>query len=80
MSTVRLNITLPEELAWQLDKLAGSRKKSQFITESLQQRIEKIQKQKMQKILEEGYKTGKQESLAMAREFEPVDLEGWDEY
>ena len=80
MSTVRLNITLPEELALQLDNLAGSGKKSRFITESLKQRIEKIQKQKMQKILEEGYKTGKQESLAISREFEPVDLEGWDEY
>ena len=80
MSTVRLNITIPEELARQLDNLAGSRKKSQFITESLQQRIENIQKEEMQRILEEGYRAGKQESLAMAREFEPVDLEGWDEY
>ena len=80
MDTVRLNITIPEELAQQLDKLVGPRKKSRFITETLRQRIEKIQNEEMQKLLEEGYKARKEESLAIAKEFEPIDLEGWDEY
>ena len=56
MNTVRLNITLPENLAHQLDRLVGPRKKSRFITETLRQRIEKIQNEQMQKLLEEGYK------------------------
>ena len=80
MSTVRLNITLPVELSKQLDKLTGPRKKSRFITETLKQRIEKIQHEKLQELLEDGYKASRQEGLAIAREFEPVDLEGWDEY
>lgn len=80
MDMVRLNITLPEELAQQLDKLVGPRKKSRFITETLRQRIEKIQNEEVQKLLEEGYKARKEEGLAMAKEFEPIDLEGWDEY
>lgn len=80
MNTVRLNITLPEELAQQLDKLAGPKKKSLFITETLRERIEKIQNEQLQKLLEEGYKAVKKDSLAMANEFEPADLEGWDEY
>ena len=80
MDTVRLNITLPEELAQQLDKLVGPRKKSRFITEALRQRIEKMKNDQIQKLLKEGYKARKAESLAITKEFEPTDLEGWDEY
>ena len=80
MNTVRLNVTLPRELALQLDNLAGPKRKSRFIAETLRQRIEKIQNEQLQILLEEGYKSAKQESLALAKEFESVDLEGWDEY
>ena len=80
MNTVRLNITLPEELAEQLDKLVAPKKKSSFISETLRERIEKIQNEQLQKLLEEGYKATRKESLALAEEFEPADLEGWDEY
>jgi metal-responsive CopG/Arc/MetJ family transcriptional regulator len=80
MNTVRLNITLPENLAHQLDRLVGPRKKSRFITETLRQRIDKIQNEQMQKLLEEGYKERRAESLAITKEFEPIDLEGWNEY
>ena len=80
MNMVRMNITLPEDLARQLDKLVGPRKKSRFITETLKERVKKIEEDKLQKMLEEGYKTRKEESLSVAKEFEPVDLEGWDEY
>jgi metal-responsive CopG/Arc/MetJ family transcriptional regulator len=77
---VRLNITLPEDLVRQLDKLVGLRKKSRFITETLRQRIERIQNEELQKLLEEGYKATNEESLAITKEFNSVDLEGWDEY
>jgi len=80
MGAVRLNITLPEELARQLDELIDPRKKSQFIAETLRKRIQEMEEQKLQEILEEGYKARKLESEQLAREFEPIDLEGWDEY
>jgi len=80
MRTVRLNITVPEKLAHQLDTLVRPRKKSCFIAEALRQHIEKIQNEEMQKLLEEGYKDRKAEGRALAKEFESVDLEGWDDY
>jgi len=80
MNTIRMNITLPKDLAQQLDKLVGPRKKSRFITQTLRQRIARIQHEQIQDLLEEGYKARKAESLAITKEFEPVDLEGWDEY
>ena len=80
MNAVRLNITLPEELARQLDNLAGPRNKSRFIAETLRQRIERIRNEQLQMFLEEGYKSARQESLDLSKEFELADLEGWDEY
>ncbi len=80
MSVVRMNITLPEDLVHKLNRLTRSRKKSQFIAEALKERIEKIQHKELQKALEEGYKAMKQESHSIAKEFESIDLEGWDEY
>ena len=80
MNAVRMNITLPEELAQKLDELAGHKKKSQFIAEALRQKMEQLQNAQLQSLLEEGYKSTKQESISMAKEFEAIDLEGWNDY
>ena len=80
MSNVRLNITIPEEVARQLDSIVGTRGKSRFIAETLRKRIQEIEEQKLQQLLEEGYKARKEESQSIAKEFESADLEGWDEY
>ena len=80
MGMVRLNITLPEELVLQIDRLAGPRKKSSFIAESLKMWIKRIEEKKLQETLEEGYKARKKESQSIAKEFEHIDIEGWDEY
>jgi metal-responsive CopG/Arc/MetJ family transcriptional regulator len=75
-----MNITIPQELAHQVDELTGPRKRSQFISEALKHWIEEIQHEKAQKGLEEGYKARKEESRLITKEFEAADLEGWDEY
>ena len=80
MSNVRLNITLPKELARQLTSIVGTRGKSRFIAETVRKRIQEIKEERLQQLLEEGYKARKKESQSIAREFEPADLEGWDEY
>ena len=76
----RMNITIPQELAYQVDQLTGPRKRSQFISEALKHRIEEIQGERSQKALEEGYKARKEESHSVTKEFQAADLEGWDEY
>lgn len=80
MNMVRMNITIPEDLARQLDQLVDSRKKSRFIAETLKDRVKEIEEDKLKKMLEEGYERRKEESLSISREFETIDLEGWDEY
>ena len=75
---VRLTITLPHDLARQVDEIAGSGRKSRFIAETLQRRLQEIKHQEFQDILAEGYRARSEEASSLAREFEPVDLEGWD--
>jgi CopG family transcriptional regulator/antitoxin EndoAI len=82
MSTniVRLNITLPKEVAESLKRMTKPRKRSHFIATAIVERIERRQREKLQKDLEEGYRATRQEALAISKEFETADLEGWNEY
>jgi metal-responsive CopG/Arc/MetJ family transcriptional regulator len=80
MASVRMNITLPEELAHELDELVGPKKKSKFIFDAVKRRIQEIRQQELERRLEDGYKDERKESHFLAKEFESIDLEGWDEY
>jgi len=78
--TVRINVTLPRELIESVNDIAGPRSRSRLISESLREYVRKIKKAELEKQLEEGYRAAAKESIALAEEFETVDLEGWDEY
>ena len=78
--TIRVNITLPRYLVEALDIVAGPRKRSQFISEAVKLRIQQFEKEKLEVLLAEGYRASREEGLELAREFETVDIEGWDEY
>ncbi|OGP83156.1 MAG: hypothetical protein A2V87_05105 [Deltaproteobacteria bacterium RBG_16_58_17] len=78
--TARINVTLPKELIESVNQIAGPRSRSRLIAESLREHIRQIKKGELEKQLEEGYRASAKESIALAREFEAADLEGWDEY
>jgi metal-responsive CopG/Arc/MetJ family transcriptional regulator len=78
--TARINVTLPKELIESVNQIAGPRSRSRLIAESLREHIRQIKKDELEKQLEIGYRATAKESIAMAREFEAADLEGWDEY
>jgi len=78
--TVRLNVTLPKGLVEAMNRVAEPRKRSRFIAEAVRQKIEQKEKEAMEMLLVEGYQAAAKESLAVAKEFESADLEGWDDY
>ena len=80
MSFVRINITIPDHLARKLDRMVSPRKKSKFIVESLEERIQRMEREELKSSLKEGYRVRREEGLKIAEEFKPFDLEGWDEY
>lgn len=76
---VRLNITLPSTVAEELNRVAGPRKRSQFLAEAIKLRIRMMEKEQLNSLLKEGYKAEKANGEEITKEFQPADLEGWDE-
>lgn len=80
MSSSRLNIVLPDVLISEIDQLAGKRKRSQFIADAVKRRIVDLEKDRIRKMMAEGYRASRQEDQELTREFAAADLEGWDDY
>ncbi len=75
----RVNVTLPTELLQELEAVIGPRKKSAFIAQAIVETLARLRKEMLLKELEEGYSATREEGLALCKEFEAADLEGWDE-
>ena len=69
----RLNITLPEEIAQELKYIPN---KSSFISEAVKEKIERINKEKLDKLLIEGYKATSKEDKELNQEWGKITLEG----
>lgn len=80
MNTVRMNITLPNQIAEDLKSVVGDRKRSGFIAESLRYHLDLLKKQQLEDELKEGYQSEKGHSLEISNDFEASDLEGWHDY
>jgi len=75
--SVRINVSIPEEILDSLNQLALPRNRIRLICESLRHYILQKKNAELEKKLEEGYRACAKESTALARQFEEVDLEGW---
>lgn len=71
----RLNITLPDEIA---KKLAGRQNKSRFIAEVLKEKFDQENRNKLDRLLIEGYKSTSSEDRNINDEWEKASLETWD--
>ena len=70
----RLNITLPEEIAQEIKYIPN---KSAFISEAVKEKLDRINKEKLDKLLIEGYKATRKEDKEINQEWEKITLEGW---
>jgi len=70
----RLNITLPEEIAQEIKDIPN---KSGFISEAVKEKLDRINKEKLDKLLIEGYKATRKEDKEINQEWEKITLEGW---
>ncbi len=75
MNTVRVNITLPLEIA---ELLKDVKNKSGFIAEAIRERIEKERKAYLIRELAEGYKVRKIEDRELAKEWDMTSGDGID--
>jgi metal-responsive CopG/Arc/MetJ family transcriptional regulator len=74
MCLKRLNITLPEEIAKEIKDIPN---KSGFISEAVKEKLDRINKEKLDTLLIEGYKATRKEDKEINQEWEKITLEGW---
>jgi len=70
----RFNITLPEEIALEIKYIPN---KSGFISEAVKEKLDRINKEKLDKLLIEGYKATRKEDKEINQKWEKITLEGW---
>jgi predicted CopG family antitoxin len=75
MNTVRMNITLPLEIA---EMLKNVKNKSSFIAESIRERIERERKANLVKELTAGYKVRKLEDERLSQDWDITSGDGID--
>ena len=72
---VRLNITLPEDIA---RRLRSKPNKSQFIAEVLRERFEQEERERLKRLLIEGYRQRAREVEEIEKDWGPIEVEDWD--
>jgi len=75
MNTVRVNITLPLDIA---EMLKNVKNKSSFIAEAIRERIEREEKANLIRELSEGYKVRKKEDKEISLEWDTTSGDGVD--
>ncbi len=70
----RLNITLPDDLEKELEALPN---KSRFIALALKEKLEREKRQKIDRLLIEGYQAIKEEDRALNEDWEEATLRNW---
>lgn len=75
MNTVRINITLPYEVAQMLENVKN---KSAYIAEAIKERIERDEKANLIRELTEGYKTRKKEDKEISLDWDITSGDGLD--
>jgi len=78
MTMTRINITIPQDLARDLRKTIPARKRSQYITSALKEKLNK--KRRLQRELVKSLKANYEFDKKIAEEWSVLDEEGWPEW
>ena len=71
----RLNITLPDEIA---KKLENKRNKSRFIAVALEEKLQREERETLNRLLLEGYRATSGEDVKVQADWEKAGIEEWD--
>ena len=79
MSTERLNITIPSEIAEKFKRKIKPRKRSEFISKAIVKSLNEIEKQQLNALMKEGYLAGNEDDKELITDFENTVSDGLDE-
>lgn len=80
MEQIRVNLTLEREVWGKFSTFVPNRKKSKIINELLKEEVDRLIRLNEEKALSLAFQKASKDKqrLAAIREWEPLDLEGWD--
>lgn len=77
MKTLKLNFTVPEDVAEALKARVSKRKRSEFVAAAVRDKLNDLEREQLRKLLTEGYQTRRNEDAEVNQEWEGAVLEQW---
>lgn len=77
MKTLKLNFTVPKDIAEALRSRVGKRKRSAFVAAAVLDKLKDLEQEQLAQALKEGYQARRAEDVEMNMEWEGPTLEGW---
>lgn len=77
MRTVKLNFTIPQDVAAQLKASVGERGRSAFVARAIRERLRELEEERLNAELVEGYKARLEEDSELNDEWEQATVQSW---
>lgn len=77
MKTLKLNFTVPEDIALTLKARISKRKRSAFVAAAVLDKLKDLEQEQLEKTLKEGYQARREEDAEINKEWEKATLEKW---
>lgn len=77
MKTLKLNFTVPEDVAEALRARVSRRKRSAFVAAAVADKLKELEQEQLRQSLVEGYQARRAEDAEVNQEWEGATLEEW---
>ncbi len=77
MKTLKINFTVPEDIAEALKSRVSKRKRSAFVAAAIADKLKELEAEQLRQSLVEGYKARQAEDAELNQGWEGVTLEKW---
>lgn len=77
MKTLKLNFTVPEDVATALRERVTKRQRSAFVAAAVRDKLHELEQAQLKRALSEGYQARREEEAAINGEWERPTLEAW---
>lgn len=77
MKALKLNFTIPEDVAAALKTRVSKRKRSAFVAAAVLDKLKELEKEELRQALMEGYQARRGEDAEVDQEWERATLEAW---
>lgn len=77
MTSLRVNFTIPEDVAFMLKAHVSKRRRSAFVAAAIRDRLYQLEQDRLRETLIEGYLARRGEDASIGAEWEAASLEDW---